>query len=95
MNQDQKESHVLRVMQTELDAKSNSNATTFDPPNRTTPNLSVSYSQLQLNVPSTVLAPIWNKASQYLTTENGVVQTPSLENGIRRFSVHSRSYPAI
>ena len=93
MNQDQKKSHVLRVMQTELDAKSNSNATTFDPPNRTTPNPSVSYSQLQLNVPSTVLASIWNKASQYLATENAVVQAPSLENGIRRFSVHSRSSP--
>ena len=87
MNQDRKKSHVLRVMQTELDAKNNSNVTSLDPSNGATPMLSVCYSQLQVNVPSTVLASIWNKASQYLATENAVVQAPSMENGIRRFSV--------
>ena len=91
MNQDRKKSHLLRVMQTELDAKNNSNVTSLDPSNGATPMLSVCYSQLQVNVPSTVLASIWNKASQYLATENAVVQAPSMENGIRRFSVHSRS----
>ena len=78
-------------MQTELDAKNNLNVTSLDPSNGTTPMLSVCYSQLQVNVPSTLLASIWNKASQYLATENAVVHVPSMENGIRRFTVHSRS----
>ena len=54
MNQDQKKSHVLRVMRTELDAKNNSNVTSFDPTKNTTPMLSVCYSQMRLGVLGTV-----------------------------------------
>ncbi len=93
MNQDQKKSHVLQVMRTELDVKSNSNVTSFDPTKNTTPMLSICYSQLQLGVPGTVLASIWNKASQYFATENAVVQASSVESGVRSFSVYNQSSP--
>ncbi len=44
MNQDQKKSHVLRVMPTDLDAKKISNVTNFDPTENTTSMISVCYS---------------------------------------------------
>ena len=92
MNKDQKKIMFYGSCEQNLMQKiTRSNVTSFDPTKNTTPMLSVCYSQLQLGVPGTVLASIWNKSSQYLATDNAVVQAPSVECGVRSFSVHSRS----
>ena len=52
----------------------------------------MSYGEAKLlHIPGTVLASIWNKASEYLSTPNTVIQVPSEEECIIRYSVHSQS----
>ena len=89
MSQDQRQRHLQLVMKTEVDA---ARSVYQRPTCHPTSPLSVSYSQAQLtHIPGTVLSSIWSKASEYLATPNAVVQVPSEEESMMRFSVHSRS----
>ena len=86
MTEKQRQHHLTVVMQTELDVAR--------APNQKSPALTTlpPYSSANLpNIPGTVLASIWIKASELLQAPNAVMQAPSDKESDLRFSVHSRS----
>ena len=77
----QQDDHLRLVLQTELEAAkgptsaSGISASTFP----------MSYGETKLShIPGTVLASIWNKASEYLYTTNAVIQVPSEDKCVMR-----------
>lgn len=92
MDRSQRDRHLQLVLRTELEAAygptavSGISASTFP----------MSYGEAKLShIPGTVLASIWNKVSEYLSIPNAVIQVPSEDECVIRYSVHSRStqYP--
>ena len=88
MDRSQRDGHLQLVLQTELEAArgpiaaSRISASAFP----------MSYGKAKLShIPGTVLASIWNKVSEYLSTPNAVIQVPSEDECVIRYSVHSRS----
>ena len=88
MDRSQRDRHLQLELQTGLEAErgptaaNGISASTFP----------MTYGEAKLShIPGTVLASIWNKASEYLSTPNTAIQVPSEEECIIRYSVHSRS----
>ena len=55
--------------------------------------LSVSYTDAKVNVTDSLLASIWNKASEYLANDDSIIQLPRKDEDEKKFFVYSRSKP--
>ena len=93
MDRSQRDRHIQLMLQTELKAAKGPTAASAISASI----FPMSYGEAKLShIPGTVLSSIWNKATEYLSIPNAVIQVSSEDECVIRYSVNSRStqYPS-